>query len=537
MMDDNNDDNHTTIDLNIFDQMVASAASIIVPESLSLEGVEKWGANNNNNNNNKTWKRKPNVNIAKKNIAMKKHPIVKVGDIILTRTPGAFMSIARDMANNPFDHAVVVVENNMVVHVSPPQVRLLPLHIILEEKRSPLLLRPMLKNEEMQIFITNVKSAIGKRYNTSRAIALLSRIVLEQQFDIKSTKPLSNKKATLLSGGAICTDLVLSCLCKASDLFHHTIFESELSKELDYIKQGSASFMDLVRLNRYVPKHLRYYPLKDVQANNNMENVDEKTTTTTIINGNTTDKKQLPDVPKLFSLDDNDNDVKDKNYTKLQDMVETFSIPFQQVALSYLNRYRITLPDKRFEELISIDVLEELPCKGNCIYGHRVFTMDTTNSFPSILNSIIGHNQTNAIFHEECIFNFEKKELTIVTYNSTYTSYCNLYSRIVIKETENSNNTNTNSLKQCILRETGQISAHGIPYLLQSTVKSFLSGGAIKNHHRTIEMLNDRLKHFVYKYNEKSKKIFFVNEMGVFDDKDTDLSNNDNGRVQHRSRL
>ena len=92
-------------------------------------------------------------------------------------------------------------------------------------------------------------------------------------------------------------------------------------------------------------------------------------------------------------------------------------------------------------------------------------------------------------------------------------------------------------MKQCILRETGQISAHGIPYLLQSTVKSFLSGGAIKNHHRTIEMLNDRLKHFVYKYNEKSKKIFFVNEMGVFDDKDTDLSNNDNGRVQHRSRL
>ena len=145
MMDDNNDDNHTTINLNIFDQVVASVASIIVPESLSLEGVEKWGANNNNNNN-KTWKRKPNVNIAKKNIAMKKHPIVKVGDIILTRTPGAFMSIARDMANNPFDHAVVVVENNMVVHVSPPQVRLLPLHIILEEKRSPLLLRPMLKN-------------------------------------------------------------------------------------------------------------------------------------------------------------------------------------------------------------------------------------------------------------------------------------------------------------------------------------------------------------------------------------------------------
>ena len=41
--------NNGGVNLSIFDHVVATAASIFVPESLSLEGVDKWGAIASNN--------------------------------------------------------------------------------------------------------------------------------------------------------------------------------------------------------------------------------------------------------------------------------------------------------------------------------------------------------------------------------------------------------------------------------------------------------------------------------------------------------
>ena len=96
-----------------------------------------------------------------------------------------------------------------------------------------------------------------------------------------------------------------------------------------------------------------------------------------------------------------------ENYTHLKDNKKVFSYPFEQVALSFLNRYSTKLPDKQFEELLSMDVLQEIFCKGHCIYGHRQFILDT--SFPGILKRIIGADQTNAIIHEECILISKKK--------------------------------------------------------------------------------------------------------------------------------
>lgn len=524
--------NNGGVNLSLFDHVVAIAASIFVPESLSLEGVDKWGAiaSNNVNNIKYSWNYNKQSQ-SHNNYVQIPHTNVHVGDIILTSTPGSFMSIARGMSKNPFDHVVVVVENNMVLHVSPPQVRLLPLHVILAKKRRPLLLRPILNKDELPIFITNVKSFIGKRYNSSRAIALLSRIILEQQFGIKSSKPLSNKHATLLSGGAICTDVVFSSLCTASSSFRNLIYDSELSVQLDYVKQGSASFMDLVRLNRFAPRSFRYYPLATqgakepivptmkTNSNTNME------INATDNNNNNNDyaklafkpevtinsKTKLPPLPTLYTLDDAIREK--KKYTALQDNEKVFSYPFEKVALSFLNRYNTKLPDKRFKELLSMDVLQEVFCEGHCIYGHRRFILDT--SFPDILKRIIGADQTNAIIHEECIFNFKKKELMVISYNINLKSFGNLYSRVTIKENSMLNN-NIDESAQCILKESIEISVQGVPYLLQNTAKSYLANGAIKNYNRMIDMLDDRLKHFSYKHDKSLRKIFFPNEIGKF---------------------
>ena len=159
-----------------------------------------------------------------------------------------------------------------------------------------------------------------------------------------------------------------------------------------------------------------------------------------------------------------------------------------------------------------MDVLQEIFCKGHCIYGHRQFILDT--SFPGILKRIIGADQTNAIIHEECIFNFEKKELMVISYNVNLKSFGNLYSRVTIKENSMVNSKYESA--QSILRESIEISVHGVPYLLQNTVKNYLANGAVKNYNRMIDMLDHRLKHFSYKYDKSIKKIFFTNEIGQF---------------------
>ena len=76
--------------------------------------------------------------------------------------------------------------------------------------------------------------------------------------------PLNRKGDSLIGNGPICTDIVFIGLCKASPFFRNIILNSELTKKMDYVNHGGASFMDLVRLNKHVPRALRYYPLADL---------------------------------------------------------------------------------------------------------------------------------------------------------------------------------------------------------------------------------------------------------------------------------
>ena len=203
------DDVGSALEMNFFDRLAAGIVSFLVPDSLLLEGGEKWGAR----------ARGTDGEAKRPDKKLTRFPGIQIGDIILTRTPGTIMKLARGVANSPFDHAVVVVDEGTVVHVSPPQVRLLRLSVILQEKRSPLLLRPALSDEERAVFVSTVSSFVGEKYNASRAVALLSRLILQQQLGVKPRYPLDRKGDSLVGNGPICTDIVFIGLCKASPLF------------------------------------------------------------------------------------------------------------------------------------------------------------------------------------------------------------------------------------------------------------------------------------------------------------------------------
>ena len=297
-------------------------------------------------------------------------PGIQVGDIILTRTPGAIMEVARGVANSPFDHAVVVVGEGTVVHVSPPQVRLLRLSVILQEKRSPLLLRPTLSEEERAVFVSTVASFVGEKYNAPRAVALLSRLILQQQLGVKPRYPLDRKGDSLVGNGPICTDIVFIGLCKASPFFRNIILDSELTKQMDYVTHGGASFMDLVRLNKHVPRALRYYPLADLTGDHmNAGGTDNRSKIVSEPRNKNIapaqhdlvqDDVNLRETPALRAMDKNLEGAK-----TLPDKIEKIPGSFEKVALSLLNRFHTQLPDERLSELSSIEVVEEKSYAAN----------------------------------------------------------------------------------------------------------------------------------------------------------------------------
>ena len=207
-----------------------------------------------------------------------------------------------------------------------------------------------------------------------------------------------------------------------------------------------------------------------------------------------------------------------------------------------MNRFHTQLPDKRLTELSSIEVVEERLCSKSRVYGHRLFTYDAKNAVPSILKSMISGDDTNVVFEEKCIFDFRNKCLTVVTCNQTLTSYCDMYSRITVEEVANVSNDKVELGNHCTIRESGQLSVHGVPYLLQGVAKRFLVDAASVNYNRMIGMVQERLHSYDYKLNLHAKRIFFINESGTFSE---DTSGNDNDSIginvaispEYRSRL
>ena len=60
---------------------------------------------------------------------------VKPGDIILLRTPASLYDTARWLLSTPYDHAVIVVDEERSLHISYPRAKLVPTYLFTHIKR------------------------------------------------------------------------------------------------------------------------------------------------------------------------------------------------------------------------------------------------------------------------------------------------------------------------------------------------------------------------------------------------------------------
>lgn len=83
---------------------------------------------------------------------------IQPGDIVLTKTSSNFYGVVRKLMDSEYDHVSVFLDSASVLHISPPRVRIIPSNIFLMRKMEPLIIRPQLKEGELEAFIAKLKS-------------------------------------------------------------------------------------------------------------------------------------------------------------------------------------------------------------------------------------------------------------------------------------------------------------------------------------------------------------------------------------------
>ena len=239
----------------LYDTVVTKAAKLVVPDSLvhvpaDIPFTEKEWSHQVNRSHNKADALKQ---------SLKR---LRPGDIVLTRTPGMFYNAARASANSKYDHCVVVAHNGMVYHVGPPTVRRLHMERIITPQRYPCVFRSRLKPKQIHRFLYLLERNLGKRYDTLAAYKTLATLSIEHMTGASFGR--SKRKefnARNVNDHMVCTDTILSALCKVSKAFTVAIATCEPTLDCVRFENGAASLEDVLRLHRHRPDLLVRIPL------------------------------------------------------------------------------------------------------------------------------------------------------------------------------------------------------------------------------------------------------------------------------------
>jgi hypothetical protein len=197
-------------------------ARIIAPESLALQ-LRSYGGD---------WRLKERARA------------LRPADLILVRTPGAFYSLFRAVSAHEYDHLAVVLEHGLVLHVGPPNLRLLPVELLLDPRRRPMVLRPKLADAEVQHFLQSLLKLIGERYNTLRVYSFIFRLGAFKHLGIKLALPNARQLLGTMHEIFICTDAIIYRLLESSAAWRDRLQGGALPK--DYRTLGSWSINDLL---------------------------------------------------------------------------------------------------------------------------------------------------------------------------------------------------------------------------------------------------------------------------------------------------
>lgn len=102
------------------------------------------------------------------------------GDIILIKTAGTFYQTARSLTDSNYDHAVVLVNKGMVLHMGPPVSRLLPVERVLVPSRFPKILRPKFTELQRIKFVCDCEGFVGVKYDAVRVYNFMVRLMADR---------------------------------------------------------------------------------------------------------------------------------------------------------------------------------------------------------------------------------------------------------------------------------------------------------------------------------------------------------------------
>ena len=258
----NGDDKTPPLLTQLFDNVLSKAAKLVAPDSLVHVPADEpytekeWSHNVN---------RSHNIEEALKKSLKRLRP----GDIILTHTPGVFYDAARATANSTYDHCVVVAHNGMVYHVGPPTVRCLRMERFVTPQRYPRVFRTRLKPKQIRRFLMLLERNLGKRYDTFAAYKTLATLSFEHITGATLSQSQKNNHQpgqhqhhnSNTNTHMVCTDTILSALCKVSKAFTLAIASCEPTLDCVRFQDGAASLKDILRLHRHRPDLLVRIPL------------------------------------------------------------------------------------------------------------------------------------------------------------------------------------------------------------------------------------------------------------------------------------
>ena len=203
-------------------------------------------------------------------------------DLVLIVTPGLLYRQFRRLASHSFDHLAIAVSPDSVLHVGPPNIRLLPASLLLQPRRQPLVLRPALSHDQRTALIQSLTPLVGRPYDTLRVLTLIARLATAQTADKRrqrrqrlwsAARPYSghtvadhapsahsatsaaiNPPSSTALSSLICTDAILNRLMAVSPRFRaildrwRRLSDSSSLPPLDFHTMHSWSINDLHRI-------------------------------------------------------------------------------------------------------------------------------------------------------------------------------------------------------------------------------------------------------------------------------------------------
>ncbi|ETV66735.1 hypothetical protein, variant [Aphanomyces astaci] len=172
----------------------------------------------------------------------------KPGDIILVTTGGFVYSTGRYLTQQPWDHALLVVDATKALHVGFPRICYVSLERVLLPKRQPAIYRvPSIHaSPNAQTLLQKYAQLMQDTpYDLARAILLGRHLMLEHLFNIQPT----TRTAAPPRRAWVCTDAILSLLAVCSPTFHRQLKAN--TPRLHLSKLGIASLKDFQTLHHH----------------------------------------------------------------------------------------------------------------------------------------------------------------------------------------------------------------------------------------------------------------------------------------------